>query len=198
MPDTHLPNAKSGMVLSEICTVAMDSFRLNKVRFALTAFGMVIGTASLILVVTIGLTGKNYVLSQIEAIGVNMITAEYGGGANGTVSAVQQDYLTIDDMHAVVEQVPGIRSASPMIELQERIPIGGGKERDIHVLGVGAQYRWIRTLDLPAGRFFDEQDEQSRAKVAALTGKLAGRPYGRHAAAPMATRKLRGPRLIRI
>src|SRR5260221_1924240 len=96
MASTHLPNAKSGMVLSEICTVAMDSFRLNKVRFALTAFGMVIGTASLILVVTIGLTGKNYVLSQIEAIGVNMITAEYGGGANGTVSAVQQDYLTID------------------------------------------------------------------------------------------------------
>jgi putative ABC transport system permease protein len=192
MPDTHLPNAKSGMILSEICTVAMDSFRLNKVRFALTAFGMVIGTASLILVVTIGLTGKNYVLSQIEAIGVNMMTAEYGGGGAGTVSTVQQDYLTIDDMHAVMEQVPEVRSASPMVELQERIPIGGGKERDVHVLGVGAQYRWIRNLDLPAGRFFDEEDEKSRAKVAALTDKLAVRLFGSQEAAVGQTLKISG------
>ena len=46
------------MILSEILRLAIDSFRANKVRFALTAVGMVIGTASLILVVTIGLTGK--------------------------------------------------------------------------------------------------------------------------------------------
>ena len=46
-------------------------------RFALTALGMVIGTASLILVVTIGMTGKQYVLNQIQAIGTNQIEAEY-------------------------------------------------------------------------------------------------------------------------
>ena len=53
------------MLLSEILKLAADSFRASKTRFALTALGMVIGTASVILVVTIGLTGKQYVLATI-------------------------------------------------------------------------------------------------------------------------------------
>ena len=69
------------LVLGEILSFAYDTFCSNKVRFALTALGMVIGTASLILVVTIGMTGKQYVLNQIQAIGANMIYAEYQSGA---------------------------------------------------------------------------------------------------------------------
>src|SRR3989454_1886436 len=65
------------LVLSEIVNFAYDTFCSNKVRFTLTALGMVIGTASLILVVTIGMTGKQYVLNQIQAIGTNQIEAEY-------------------------------------------------------------------------------------------------------------------------
>ncbi len=180
------------MLFTEMCRVAVDSFRLNKVRFALTAVGMVIGTASLILVVTIGLTGKQYVLAQIQAIGANLMTAEYTGGGNGTISATPQDFLTLDDMHAVMRQVPGIRAASPMAELQERIPIGGGKERDVLVLGVSDQYRQIRNLDVPAGRFFDDEDVQARAKVACLTDKLAVRLYGSQEAAVGQTLKITG------
>ena len=72
------------MVLSEIVSLAIDSFRASKVRFALTALGMVIGTASLILVVTIGLTGKQYILNELQSIGTNMVELEYsGGGAAG-------------------------------------------------------------------------------------------------------------------
>src|SRR5438132_14061320 len=103
---------KEGMVITEVARVALDSFRLNKIRFLLTSFGMVVGTASIILVVTIGLTGKHYVLAQIQAIGANMIEAEYEGGGAGTLSPAQ-DYLTVDDMLAVQQQVPAIRAASP-------------------------------------------------------------------------------------
>src|SRR5690242_5669316 len=119
---------------------AYDTFASNKVRFALTALGMVIGTASLILVVTIGLTGKQYILRQIQAIGANMAYAYYEGGSSGSVSTVPQDLLTTDDMRAVREQVPGIRAASPMVELHDRITVAGGKERDILVLGVSPEY----------------------------------------------------------
>jgi hypothetical protein len=48
------------MVYGEVLSFAYETFCSNKVRFALTALGMVIGTASLILVVTIGMTGKQY------------------------------------------------------------------------------------------------------------------------------------------
>src|SRR5437763_16548071 len=172
--ERHAPRLCYGEILS----FAYETFLSNKVRFALTALGMVIGTASLILVVTIGLTGKQYVLNQIQASGANMMIAEYAGGGTGVLSTLPQDFLTVGDMNAAMERVPGLRAASPMAELQERVPVGGGKERDLHILGVGEQYRWIRNLDIPAGRFFDADDVQSRAKVATMNDKLAIRLYG--------------------
>src|SRR5579863_8516256 len=100
---TTAPNrAKPKLVLSEIISFAYDTFCSNKLRFGLTALGMVIGTASLILVVTIGMTGKQYVLNQIQSIGANMIDAEYQSGAQPNAN---RDPLTIDDMHAVLLQV---------------------------------------------------------------------------------------------
>jgi putative ABC transport system permease protein len=191
-PHIAMPSASTGMVFSEICRVAMDSFRLNKVRFALTALGMIIGTASLILVTTVGLTGKQYALNQIQAIGANMMIAEYEGGGSGTQSSVPQDFLTIDDMNSAMQQVPGIRNASPMVQLQERIPVGNGKERDILVLGVNDQYRWIRNLQVLSGRFFDQEEVQSRAKVAMLTWEFAQRTYGTQDAAIGQVIKLTG------
>src|SRR5437764_7420313 len=111
--ESTLQSATKTMLFSEIAKLAVDSFRSSKVRFALTALGMVIGTASLILVVTIGLTGKQYVLNQIQAIGANMMIAEYAGGGTGVLSTVPQDFLTVGDMNAAMERVPGLRAASP-------------------------------------------------------------------------------------
>src|ERR1700689_2293392 len=106
---------KPRLVFSEIVSFGFDTFRTNKVRFLLTALGMMIGTASLILVTTIGLTGKQYVLNLIQGIGTNMVEAEYQAGGQTGESAV--DDLTIDDMRAVQLQVPGIAAASPVVPL---------------------------------------------------------------------------------
>jgi putative ABC transport system permease protein len=176
--------ARETIFLGEIVTIALDSFRASKVRFVLTAIGMVIGTASLILVVTIGLTGKQYVMNQIQGIGANLIYAYYEAGGNGAVNAgTGNDPLTIEDMRAVQQEVPGIQAASPMIELHDRIGVGGGKERDILVLGVSPQYSTVRNLEILAGRFFDEEDTTSRAKVALVTQQFAQRVFGSQRAA---------------
>jgi len=179
------------MALGEILSFAYDTFMSNKVRFFLTALGMVIGTASLILVVTIGMTGKQYVLNQIQAIGANLIYAEYQGGAQ-RMSAVTPDPLTIDDLQAVMEEVPGIAAASPVVPLDDRIPVGAGKERDIRVLGVYPEYRVVRNLVVLSGRFFDAQDEQARNKVGVITQKMAEELYGSPEAAVGNVVKLSG------
>src|SRR6478735_3662724 len=98
------------------------TFCSNKVRFMLTAIGMVIGTASLILVVTIGLTGKQYILNQIQGIGANEIYAEYEGGAQRITNATQ-DPLTVEDLTASMQQVSGIVAASPVVTLADRISV---------------------------------------------------------------------------
>ncbi len=165
------------LCLGEILSFAYETFISNKVRFALTALGMVIGTASLILVVTIGLTGKQYVMNQIQAIGANLIYAEYEGGAQ-RITTVAPDQLTIDDMQAVLGEVPGIVAASPVVPLDDRVPVGNGKERDIRILGVFPEYRTVRNLVVVSGRFFDKQDELVRNKVGVITEKLAIALYG--------------------
>ena len=72
--------------------------------------GYVIGTASLILVVTIGLTGKQYLLQQIQNIGSNMMVAEYaGGGIYGRDAS--SDFLTLDDLTQCASGFPA--SAMP-------------------------------------------------------------------------------------
>src|SRR5436189_5777516 len=114
----------------EVINFAFDTFNSNKVKFLLTALGMMIGTASLILVVTIGLTGKQYILNQIQAIGANMIYAYYEGGSQTTATSSLNDYLTADDARIVKERVPGIQASSVMLQLNDRIAAGGGKERD--------------------------------------------------------------------
>lgn len=165
------------MLFSEIASIAIDSFRTSKVRFALTAIGMVIGTASLIVVVTIGLTGKQYVINQIQGYGANLIWAYYEGGGNATVSTGQRDDLNIEDMRAVQQEVPGIQAASPMAELHDRVAVGNGNERDILVLGVSPQYSTVRNLDILAGRFFDEDDSMARSHVAVVTQQWAQKIY---------------------
>src|SRR5579872_1185034 len=172
MPMTDPKVRVSRIAVGETVRFAYDTFCGDKVRFSLTALGMVVGTASLILVVTIVMTGKKYVLDQIQGIGLNMVVVEYQGGEKGT------DFLTIDDMRAVLREVSGISAASPVVPLADRIPAGFGQERDLQLLGVFPEYLTVRNLVLVSGRFLDAQDEQGRNKVGVVTELLAERLYG--------------------
>lgn len=164
---SHMPKIAFG----EIIRFACNTFHTDKVRFSLTALGVAIGTASLILVVTIVMTGKQYVFDQIQGIGVNMIVIEYQGGDKET------DFLTTDDMHAALNQVPGIVAASPVVPLTARIPVSGN-DRDLQVLGVFPEYIAVRNLVVLSGRFFDAQDQEAHNKVGLITQVLAEQLYG--------------------
>jgi putative ABC transport system permease protein len=179
------------MAFGEIIAFSYDTFCSNKVRFILTALGMVIGTASLILVVTIGMTGRQFVLNQIQAIGTNEIWAEYLGGAPH-ISNSNPDPLTIDDLHAVQQVVPGIVASSPVTTLSDRVPVGNGKEKDVSILGVNPEYLRVRNLVIPSGRFFDQEDSQAHNKVGVITEKMAIDVYGSSQAAIGKVIKLTG------
>lgn len=162
--------------LSEILNFAYDAFCSNKLQFTLTALAMAVGTASVILVSTIGLTGKQYILRQLQSIGTNMIYADYQGGGQRIDST--SDPMTVDDVRAVREQVPTVIAASPTVALGDRISIGDGKQRDILILGVDPDYIRVRNLVLLSGRFFDSEDSSGRNKVGLITEKLAQKIYG--------------------
>jgi len=179
-----LLSARRTMLMSEILKLAIDSFRASKLRFALTALGMVIGTASVILVVTIGLTGRQFILNEIQKIGTNEVEVEYsGGGAVGAEKVNYSDFLTREDEKAVLTQVPSVVASSPVLESHDHISFGSGVVKDTLVLGVSPQYQQVRNLIVTSGRFFDEQDESAHMMCAVVTIPFARDMFGSEDAA---------------
>ena len=166
--DSTLASAKTTMIFSEVLSLAMDSFCASKARFLLTMLGMVIGSASIILVVTVGMTGKQYALDTISSLGPNKIEMQYRGGSIiGPDNTTTPDYMTREDMEAVHDTVPGIVAYSPLLEDHERISLGSGITNDTMLLGVSPQYKQVRGLIVLAGRFFDNQDADTRQSCSA-------------------------------
>lgn len=164
-------------IFENILHLAIDSFRLNRARFLLTSLGMALGTGSLIWVVTIGLTGEQYVLTTIQNIGANLIWAEYAGLASPVVGA-ESDFLTVRDMEAVEQEVPGVSSATPVVNLHVPYSTGSGGEISLLVLGVYPQYEQIRRMQVLSGRFIDQWDAQLASKAADVTEKFAVSQFG--------------------
>jgi putative ABC transport system permease protein len=191
--DRTLQSARSTMMFSEVVRLAVDSFRVSKTRFLLTMLGMVIGSASIILVATLGSTGKQYALDQLTSLGPNKIELQYSGGTvSGPDNTSTPDFMTLDDMHAVLDQVPGIVYSSPMLEFHDTVSVGAGISKATMFLGVSPQYRNIRDLIVVSGRFFDDQDSLAHEKVAVIVLPFAIELYGTAGAAVGKTLNVKG------
>src|ERR1700686_343189 len=170
------------MFLGEALSFSAQALRANPVRSLLTGLGMVIGTASVIMVVTISLTSRDYILEQIEGVGSNMIFAYYEAG-NQSATQADADFVKMSDVDAVRERLADrIIAATGITTSFDRMRIGG-KERDVRVNGSDPEYKTVRNLIVTSGRFLDPSDVALRQKVALLTDKLAERLYGTRAGA---------------
>jgi putative ABC transport system permease protein len=163
------------MAVRETLSVAIDALRANKMRAILTSLGVIIGSASIVLVVTIALTSQKYVISQIEAIGSNMVYVELiNAGSKGQPLSYE---LTIDDMNAVRSTVPGVTEVAGTRELPMSVVVGG-RERPVNLIGVTDGYQAIRRLVILRGRYFDSSDMEARTKVCLITKQVADRVFG--------------------
>lgn len=167
----------------ETWQVALDALRANKVKAALTMLGVVIGSACIVLVVTIALIGKTYVLAQIEGVGSNIVYATYGGGTAGARS--QADEITLNDMEAV-RHMPHVTEVAGTYDMPTSVIING-QEKAVALVGVTEGFQKIRNLLIIEGRFFDDLDQATGAKGCLITQDLARQlPPG-----PMIGRQLR-------
>ncbi len=165
------------MFLAEAFRFSVSALLANRIRTALTALGLVIGNASVILVVTISLTSREYILEQIQGVGSNMIYAYYET-AGPTTPEVEADYLKWADVEAVRTQLDGrIRAVTGVMTSFDRMMIQG-REEDVRIIGSDQYYADVRNLVVLAGRALDAGDVALRQKVALLTEKLAERLFG--------------------
>ncbi len=170
------------MFLGEALKFSIQALRANPIRSLLTGLGMVIGTASVILVVTISLTSRDYILEQVQGIGSNIIFAYYVSAGPGNPTA-DADYIKMADVEAVRQELRSeIVAATGVMSNFDRLLIDG-RERDVKVIGTDQEYQPVRNIVISSGRFLDSNDIGQRSKVALLTDQLARRKYGSTTAA---------------
>src|SRR3954470_8114502 len=186
-----MPTPRRGIFLTEALKFSVQALRANPIRSLLTALGMVIGTASVILVVTISLTSRDYILEQVQGIGSNIIFAYYVSAGPATPAA-DADYIKMADVEALRRNLGSdIVAATGVMSNFDQILIGG-KVQDVKVIGTDEAYQPVRNIVVSTGRFLDRSDVELRNKIALLTDKLAERMYGSVGAAMHQTLRLYG------
>jgi putative ABC transport system permease protein len=146
----------------------------DKLKASLTMLGVVIGSAAIVLVVTIASTGKAYIISQIEGIGANLAYATLD--RNGA-SFVLDDELTPDDLMAVRQTLPAVGAVAGTYDIPVDVQLRG---KAIHprLVGVTQEFEKIRNLQITSGRYFDVEDFLAHFKVCLITDHMAQTAFG--------------------
>ncbi len=163
------------MHIREAVAVAVDALRANKVRAVLTSIGVIIGSASIVLVVTVALTSQRFVISQIEAMGSNLVWVEM---IKTPEKAQPLSYeINNDDLAAAKAQIPDALVVAGFNDLPMAVVVAG-RTRPVRLIGVTDGYQQIRRLIILRGRYFDFADMEARSKVCLITKDLADRVFG--------------------
>ncbi|HEX5424004.1 MAG TPA: ABC transporter permease, partial [Candidatus Acidoferrales bacterium] len=155
--------------------LAMQALRANKVRAVLTMLGVIIGSACIVLVVTVSLTGRHYIISEIEGVGSNLILAETINPGTSQNLALS-DQITPGDLEAVEQEIPQVERAAGTTDLRMSITVAG-EVHPISLVGVTDGFNEVRHLIVSQGRYFDQDDMISRSKVCLITVPLASTLY---------------------
>ncbi len=146
----------------------------HRLRTILSALGVAIGVAAVILLTSLGEGTRDYVVSQFTQFGTDLLAVNPGKvktfGMPGMLGGTTHK-LTIDDAEAL-RQVPGIKSLVPMVIGQARVE-GGGRGRSVFIYGVGHEVPETWQFSIGQGTFLPAMDPRRRGSTAVLGPKLA-------------------------
>ena len=166
------------MSLWNTLAIAVRALRRNGMRTALTALGMIIGVAAVIVMVAIGTGARTSIENQIKTAGTNIVNVMAGAGF-GPVRGGQgaTTTLTADDAEAIRREVPGIRYMSPGLNSRTQIVSEHGNW-NTQVQGASAELPDIRSWPTQYGAYFTDGDVSRAAKVAVLGSVARDQLFG--------------------
>jgi len=156
---------------SETSHLAIEALRANKMRAVLTMLGVIIGSACIVLVVTVALTGKQYIGAQIEAVGSNIIYA-WLEQSNTSQNVSLADQISLSDLNAIREGVPDIVQVSGTNDIPMDV-VATRRVWPVRLIGVTQGFQQIRRLVISNGRYFDDADFSTVSKVCVISEHLA-------------------------
>jgi putative ABC transport system permease protein len=160
-------------------TVAVKALRRNAMRTALTALGMIIGVAAVIVMVAIGNGAQESIEAQIRSVGTNIVTINAGSNRFGPVrlGSGNTPTLVAGDAEAIAREIPGVRYISPGANTRQQV-IAESSNWNTQIEGASADLAVIRAWPLEYGAFFTELDVLRAAKVAVLGSVVRDELFG--------------------
>ncbi len=154
--------------------LALRALARNKMRSALTMLGIIIGVAAVIAVVSIG-QGAQYMVQQgIQAMGTNVVFIAAGSGRPGGIRVGYGGVktLTIDDMNAILREIPLIKEAAPSVNSRRQV-VYGNQNWSTVVGGTTPNFFEIRNWSIQAGSVFSDEEVDLAANVCVIGTTVA-------------------------
>lgn len=157
------------MRIGELILTAFNSLRGNILRTLLTMLGIIIGIASVILIISLGQGATTSITNEISSFGTNLIVIVPGSEKLGPGrGAAAMTLLKYDDVEAIAKaEMPGVSTISGQVGTSAKIA-ANGENINTQISGVEAPYAQMQSLDIDAGNFIDQGQVDGLARVAVL------------------------------
>jgi putative ABC transport system permease protein len=160
------------MIGREVFDTALHRFRTHPMQTWLTLAGLIVGTAAIIIIVALGLSGRAFVMSQIEAVGSHVVWATYEGNVTSGVAHAVDDSINESDTQAIAERTDLFSAVTPLVQMNGSVSVEA-RTINVAVLGTTPNYIEVRkNVHILHGRFIDADDLAQRAKVAVVSRDL--------------------------
>ena len=167
------------MLFTELLKMAALSLIANKLRTLLTMLGIIIGVASVVSLVAVGMGVKQNVTDSISRLGSNTLIIMSGSsnrtGVRGGAGSMQT--LKYDDAKSIKTKIKNIDYVSPVVQGNYQV-VYGHENWQTSVYGVIPEYMAIQSLTMQSGIFFSEHDVDVRSRVAVIGTTVATNLFG--------------------
>ncbi|UOA07555.1 ABC transporter permease [Methylobacter sp. S3L5C] len=167
------------MHTSDLLVLSFRTITSQKLRSSLTALGLIIGIAAVVILTSIGRGIHTFVLAEFTQFGTNLVSVSPGkkstfGLSGATISTVRP--LNLGDAVSL-SQLENIIAVVPLVQGNVRIE-ADNKQRRTNVLGVGASVPQVWKMKAVSGRFLPTGEETNPRAFAVLGNKLASELFG--------------------
>jgi putative ABC transport system permease protein len=166
------------MKFKKIYRIAWEGLMLNKVRSFLTTLGVIIGVASVIIMLAVSAGAEASIAEQINALGANLIIVSPMRGTPGASRT-----LLLEDATAIAEQVVGITGISAeQSPPPQNVRFSSVTLESIAIMGTTAEFPDVRDYTVAEGRYFSVDEDERKAKLAVLGSGIATDLFGEESA----------------
>lgn len=158
------------MFFSDFVTEIYTALTVNKARSGLTILGIVIGIASVIVMVAIGQGAQATIQENIQSVGSNLLMVRPGvqQGPGSEIRGAQgpAESLTLEDVALLRSHLTSLEKIAPEVGVGRKQVTSQGKNTNTSITGVTADQASVRNIKVASGTFITAEYERTLAKVA--------------------------------